>query len=180
MFSCTRNFFSWVAQVRGLWWLLDKLPLAGHCRLIRSALHPVQFSLLAQLCLTLCDPMGGSIPGFPVHHQLPKLAQTHVHQIGDAIRPSHPLCSLLLPSVFPSLRFFSNELALCIRWPKYWSSASASVPPGNIQDWLSSGLTWLDLAVQGAYMSCLIYEVPVGTLVNESLIQIREQLRLSF
>ena len=60
------------------------------------------------------------------------------------------------------------------------ASASASVPPGNIQDWFSSGLTWLDLAVQGTYVSCLIYEVPVGTLVNESLIQIREQLRLSF
>ena len=52
-----------------------------------------QFSLVAQLCLTLCNPMDCSMPGFPVHHQFPELAQTHVHQVGDAIQPSHPLRS---------------------------------------------------------------------------------------
>ena len=51
----------------------------------------VQFSSVAQLCLTLCDPMDCSTPGLPVHHQLLELAQTHVHQVGDAIQPSHPL-----------------------------------------------------------------------------------------
>ena len=51
----------------------------------------VQFSSVAQLCPTLCDPRDGSTPGFPVHHQLPELAQTHVHRVGDAIQPSHPL-----------------------------------------------------------------------------------------
>ena len=53
----------------------------------------IQFSSAAQLCLILCDPMDCSTAGFPVHHQLPKLAQTHIHQVGDAIQPSHPLSS---------------------------------------------------------------------------------------
>ena len=54
-------------------------------------LRAVQFSLVAQLCPTLCDPMDCSMPGFHVHHQLPELAQTHVHGVGDTIQPSHPL-----------------------------------------------------------------------------------------
>ena len=53
----------------------------------------VQFSSVAQLCLTVCDPMNYNMPGFPVCHQLPKLAQTHVHHVGDAIQPPHPLSS---------------------------------------------------------------------------------------
>ena len=67
-------------------------------------------------------PMDCSMPGFPVHHQLPEPAQTHGHRVGNAMQPSNPLSSLLLPpSVFPSIRVFSNESALCFRWPKYWS-----------------------------------------------------------
>ena len=62
------------------------LPLVGELRCVCS----VQFT---QSCLTLCDPMDCSMPGFPVHHQLPELAQTHVHQVGDTIQPSHPLSS---------------------------------------------------------------------------------------
>ena len=81
-----------------------------------------QFSSFAQLCPTLCDPMDCSMPGLPVHHQLLEFTQTHVHRVGDAIQPSHPLSPLLLlPSIFPSIRVFSNESALHIRWPKYWS-----------------------------------------------------------
>ena len=76
----------------------------------------VQFSSAAQLCLTLWDPMDCSTPGFPVHHQLPELAQMDVHRDGDAIQPSHPLSSLsLMPSIFPSIRVFSNESVLHIR-----------------------------------------------------------------
>ena len=70
-----------------------------------------QFSSVAQSCPTLCNPMDCSTPGFPVHHQLPELAQTHVHQISDVF--CHSL--LLLPSILPSVRVFSNESVLCLR-----------------------------------------------------------------
>ena len=83
---------------------------------------------LLSRCLTLCDPMDHSMPGFPVHHQLPELAQTHVHQVGDAIQYlilCRPL--LLPPSIFPSIRVFSKESVLCIRWPKYWSIMLQSI-----------------------------------------------------
>ena len=98
-----------------------------------SCLH--RFSSVVQSCLTLCDPMDYSTPGFPVHHQLPELAQTHIHQVGDALQPSHPLLPLLLlPSIFPSIRVFFNDSVLHIRQPKYHILASASVLPMNIQD----------------------------------------------
>ena len=80
-----------------------------------------QFSSVTQSCLTLCNTMDCSTPGLPVHHQLPEFTQTHVHWVGDAIQPSHPLSSLfLLPSILPRIRVFSNESVLYIRWPKYW------------------------------------------------------------
>ena len=73
-------------------------------------MRQIEFSLVTQSSLTLCDSMAYSTPGFPVHHQCPEIAQAHVHQVSDAIQPSHPLSSpLLLPSVFPSIRVFSNE-----------------------------------------------------------------------
>ena len=80
------------------------------------------YCLVAQLCLTLCDSMDCNTPGFPVHHQPLEFAQTLVHQVSDAIQPSHP-CHLLLlpPSTFPSIRVCSNESVLHISWPKYWS-----------------------------------------------------------
>ena len=90
-----------------------------------------QFSSVAQSGPTLCDPMICSTPGLPVHHQLPEFTQTHVHRVGDAIQPSHvcrPL--LLLPPIPPSIRVFSNESALRMRWPKYWSF-SFSISPSN-------------------------------------------------
>ena len=80
---------------------------------------------------SLVTPMNCSMPGFPVLHYLPEFAQTHVHPVGDAIQPSHPLSPLLLlPSIFPSIRVFSNESDLCIRWPKYWSF-SFSISPSS-------------------------------------------------
>ena len=82
-------------------------------------------------CVRLCDPMNCSTPDLPVHHRLLELAQTQVHQVGDAIQPSHPLSSPSPPaSVFLSIRVFSNESVLCIRWPKYWSF-SFSISPSN-------------------------------------------------
>ena len=81
-----------------------------------------QFSSVAQSCPTLCDPMNRSTPGLPVHHYLPEFTQTHVHRVSDAIQPSHPLLTLLLlPPIPTSIRVFSNESTLHMRWPKYWS-----------------------------------------------------------
>ena len=97
-------------------------------------------------CLTLCDPVDCSTPGLPVIHYLPEFAQTHVHPVGDAIQPSHPLSPPSPPgSIFPSIRVFSNELALHIRWPSIGVSASASVLPMNIQGCFPLGLTGLIL-----------------------------------
>ena len=82
------------------------------------------FSSVAQSCPTLCDTMKRSTPGLPVHHQLRESTQNHVHWVGDAIHHlilCRPL--LLLSSIFPSIRVFSNESALCTRWPKYWSQS---------------------------------------------------------
>ena len=88
-------------------------------------------SSVAQSCPTLCDPMNCSMPGLPVHHQLPEFTQTHVHRVSDAIQPSYPLLSPSpWPSIFPSIKVFSNESALSIRWPKYWIF-SLHVSPSN-------------------------------------------------
>ena len=86
---------------------------------------------IAQSCPTLCNSMHCSTPGLPVPHHLPKFAQVHVHCIGDTIQPSQPLTpSSPLPSIFPSIRDFSNESAVPVRWPKYWSF-SPSISPSN-------------------------------------------------
>ena len=100
--------------------------------------------------------MDCSMPSFSVHQQLPELTQTHVHWVGDTIQPSHPLSPLLLPSIFPSIRVFSKESVLCIRWPKYWS-VSFSISPSNEYSGLISFRTdWFDLlAVQGTLKNFL-------------------------
>ena len=101
----------------------------------------VQFNSVSESCLIPCDPMDCNTPGFPVHHQLPWFAQTHVHQVGDAIQPSHLLLlpfppafnlsqQFLLSSIFLSIRVFSKESVFHIRWPKYWSF-SFSINPSN-------------------------------------------------
>ena len=122
--------------------------------------NSVQFSLVSQSCPTLCDPMDCSTPDLPVHHSRSKLkefTQTHVHWVIDAIQSSHPLSSLfLLPSIFPSNRAFSNELALPIRWPKYWSLSFSISPSNEYSGLISFTIDWFDfLAVQGTLKSFL-------------------------
>ena len=101
--------------------------------------------------------MNRSTPGLSVHHQLPEFTQTHVHRVGDAIQPSHPLSSLLLlPPIPPSIRVFSNESTLRIRWPKYWSFSFSITPSKQIPGLISFRMDWLDLlAVQGTLNSLL-------------------------
>ena len=117
----------------------------------------VQFSSVAQSCLTLCDPTDCSTPGLPVHHQFLEIAQTHVL---ESVMPSnhlifcHPL--LLPPSIFLSIRVFSNESVLCIRWPKYWNFSSNISPSNEHLGLISFRMDWLDLlAVQGTLKSLL-------------------------
>ena len=111
-----------------------------HLYVVYRALHNLffinsdctKFGSFAQSCPTLCDPRNCSTPGLPVRHQLPEPAQTCVH---ESLMPSSHLilcCPLLLlPSVFPSIRVFSNESALCIRWPECWSFSFSVRPSGE-------------------------------------------------
>ena len=105
--------------------------IAYHYNGFFANVFSIQFSSVTESCLTLCKPMNCSMSGFPVHHQLLGLAQTHVHQVSDAIEPSPPLSSLfLLPSIFPGVRVFSNGSVLPYSWPKYWSF-SFRISPSN-------------------------------------------------
>src|SRR5574340_1144274 len=99
--------------------------------------------------------MNQSMAGLPVHHQLPEFTQTHVHQVGDAIQPSHPLPSPF-PSapIPPSIRVSSNESTLRMRWPKYWSFSFSIIPSKEHPGLISFRMDWLDLlAVQGTLKS---------------------------
>ena len=123
--------------------------------LTEEALAPsVQFSSVTQSCPTLFDPMDCSIPGLPVHHQLPEFTQTQVHRVNDTIQPSHPLSSPSPPAFNFSL--FSKESVLHIRWPKYWSFSFSISPSNEYSELISFMIDWLDLlAVQGTLKSLL-------------------------
>ena len=98
--------------------------------------------------------MNCSMPGLPVHHQLPEFTQTHVHRVSDAIQPSHPLSSPSPPAPNPSIGVFSNESTLHMRWPKYWSFSFSIIPSKEIPGLSSFRMDWLDLlAVQGTLKS---------------------------
>ena len=134
---------------------MERLPF--HLCLLYYRLGDHRFSSVAQSCPALCDPMNRSMPGLPVHHQLPEFTQTHVHQVSDAIQPSHPLSFLLLlPPIPPSIRVFSNESTLCMKWPKYWSYSFSISPSNEHPGLISFRMDWLDLlAVQGTLKSLL-------------------------
>ena len=110
--------------------------------------------------------MDCSTPGFPVHHQLPELAQTYVHQVSDATQSSHPLSSPSLPAFnFASIRVFSSESVLHIRWPKYWSFRFIISPSNEYSGLISFRMDWLDLlAVQGTLKSLLHHSSKASVL----------------
>ena len=149
--ACLLEHSCWSRQ------LLSKLSSCLEPTMLWGSPNEFRFSSVTQSCMTLCDPMDCSTPGLPVHHQLPEFTQTHVHWVGDAIQPSHPLLSLLLlPSIFPSIRVFSNESALRIRWPKCWSFSFNISPSNEHPGLISFRMDWLDLlAVQGTVRSLL-------------------------
>ena len=114
--------------------------------------------------------MDCSTSGVPVHHQLPELTQIHVNHVGDAVHPfilCRPL--LLLPSIFPSIRVFSNESALCIRWPNYWSFSLSISPSNGYSELISLRMDRLDLlAVQGTLMSLLQHHSSKASIIRRS------------
>ena len=125
-----------------------RLPSHGYSVHVPKMPGTRSVSSVAQLCPTLCDLMDCSTLG--LHHQLLELVQAHVHRVGDASNHLILCCPLLLPSIFPNIRVFSNESALRIRWPKYGVSALTSALT------ISLRMDWLDLlAVQGTLKSLL-------------------------
>ena len=131
----------------------------------------VQFSSVTHSWPTLCDPMECSTSSLPVHHQLPGFTQTHAHWVGDAIQPlifCHPL--LLPASVFPSIRFFSNESVLHIRWPKYWSFSFNICPSKEHSGLISLRMDWFDLlAVQGILKNLLQHHSSKAAILGPQL-----------
>ena len=132
-------------QGSGLPYSQSKYGCSSHC--LGEWFQDTQsVSSVIQSCLTLCNHMDYSTPGFPVHHQLPELAQL---MSVESVMPSnhlilcHPL--LLPPSIFPSIRVFSNESALLIRWPKYWSFSFSIRPSNEYSGLISFRIDWFDL-----------------------------------
>ena len=149
-------------------WILGGLESMGsqrvrHDCVTKSAIHSYMYYIIYNLFssvqslrrVRLCYPMDCSMPGLPVHHQLPELAQTHVHWVGDAIQPSQPLSSPSPPAfnLFQH-QVFSNESAVCVKWPKYWSFSFNISPSNKHPGLISFRMDWLDLlAVQGTLKS---------------------------
>ena len=115
--------------------------------------------------------MDCSTPGFPVLHYLPEFAQTHVHRVGDTIQPSHPLSFPSPPALsLSSIRLFSNESALRIMWPKYWSFSFAMSPSNNYSGLISFRIDWFDLfAVQGILKSLLWHHSLKASVLQHSV-----------
>ena len=114
--------------------------------------------------------MNRSTPGLPVHHQLPEFTETHVYRVSDAIQPSHPLSSPSpLAPIPPSIRVFSNESTLRMRWPKNWSFSFSIIPSKEIPGLISFRMDWLDpLAVQGTHKSLLQHHSSKASILQHS------------
>ena len=129
-----------------------------------------QFSSVAQSYLTFCNPMNRSTPGLLVHHQLPEFTQAHVHPVSVAIQPSHPRSSPSPPAPNPpSIRVFSNESTLRMRWPKYWSFSFSIIPSKEHPGLISFRMDWLDLlAGQGILKSLLQHHSSKAAILRRS------------
>ena len=138
-------------------------------------------SSVALLCPTLCNPMNRSMPGLPGHHQLSESTQTHVHQVSDAIQASHPLPSPSpLAFYFSQHQVFSNDSALHIRWPKYWSFRFNISPSNEHPGLISFRMDWLDfLAVHGALKSLLQHHSSKASILRCSAFFIVQLSHLS-
>ena len=128
-----------------------------------------QFSSVAQSCPTLCNPMNCSMPGLPVHHQLPEFKLTSI----ESVMPSSHLilcCTLLLlPPIPPSIRVISNESTLRMRWPKYWSFSFCIIPSKEHPGLISFRMDWLDLlAVRGTLKSLLQHHSSKASILHRS------------
>ena len=125
---------------------------------------------VAKFCLTLWNPMDCSMPGSSVFYYVPEFAQIHVHWLvvlSTHLILCHPF--LLLPSIFPSIRVFSNESVLCIRWPKYWSFHFSISPFNEYSGLISFRINWFDLlAVQGTLKSLLQHHNLKASLLQHS------------
>ena len=130
----------------------------------------VQFSSVTQSCPTLCDPINCSTPGLPVHHQFLEFTQTMSTVL--AMPSNHLiLCRplLLLPPIPPSIRVFSNESTLCMRWPKYWSFSFSIIPSKEIPGLISFRMDLLDLlAVQETLKSLLQHHSSKASILQRS------------
>ena len=133
-----------------------------------SFYNSVQFSSVAQLWLTLCNPRDSSMPGLPVHRQFLEFVQTHVHWVIDAIRSSHPLSSPSLPTFNLSQhQGLLNESVLCLRCPKYWSFSFSISPSNEYSGLISFRMDWLDLlAVQGTLKSLLQHHTSKASILQ--------------
>ena len=124
-------------------------------------------SSVTQSCVTLCNPVDCSMPGFPVHHQLPELAQIHVHLVSHVIQPSHPLSSPFPPAfIFPSIRVISNESVLCIRWPKRWSFSFSNSASSKYSGLISFRIDWFDLLVVQGTLKSLLHHSSKASLLR--------------
>ena len=140
------------------------------CNINQTPIFSVQLSSVTQSCLTLCDPMKRGMPGLPVHHQLRESTQPMSVEL---VMPSSHLmlCRplLLLLSVFPSIRIFSNESVLHIRWPKYWSFSFSISPSNEYSGLISFRIDWSYLlAVQGTLKSLLQHHTSKASILQLS------------